>query len=136
MLGLRLNDASLEGRLRVLAIGAHADDIEIGCGATILELAAAKRLRSCCWVVLATDDTRADEARASAAAFLSGCDTPDVRVASFPESYLPYVGGEVKDYVESLAADLAPDLVLTHHRGDLHQDHRLVAELGEPERAA
>jgi LmbE family N-acetylglucosaminyl deacetylase len=115
--------------LDLLCLGAHADDIEIGCGATLLQLARSGRPVTCHWVVLGADAPREQEARASAAAFLEGCTEADVRVAAFRESYFPYLGREVKEYVEAIAAELSPDLVLTHHRDDLHQDHRLVAEL-------
>ena len=115
--------------LEVLCLGAHADDIEIGCGATLLQLARSDQPVTCHWVVLAADEPRALEARASAGAFLDGCKEVDVRVASFRESYFPYGGSEVKDYMQALASEISPDLVFTHHREDRHQDHRLVAEL-------
>jgi LmbE family N-acetylglucosaminyl deacetylase len=126
---LRLNlEAGDAGLHKVLCLGAHADDIEIGCGATLLQLAAALRIE-CHWVVLSADDTRREEAQASAGNFLADCARADVRVASFRESYFPYIGAQVKDYIESLAAELDPDVVFTHARDDLHQDHRLVSEL-------
>ena len=128
MLNVELGRGS-DGPLEILCLGAHADDIEIGCGATLLQLARSARPITCHWVVFAADAARSAEARASAAAFLDGCKEIDVRVASFRESYFPYVGSEVKDYMQALAAEISPDLVFTHHRDDLHQDHRLVAEL-------
>jgi LmbE family N-acetylglucosaminyl deacetylase len=114
--------------LTVLCMGAHSDDIEIGCGATVLQLARARPVR-CHWVVLSADERRASEARAAARAFLEDCVDADVRVADFRESYFPYVGEQVKDYVQAVAAEIAPDLVLTHDRDDLHQDHRITGEL-------
>jgi LmbE family N-acetylglucosaminyl deacetylase len=111
----------------VLAIGAHADDIEIGCGGTMLRLLAERADVTPTWVVLSARGERADEARASAAAFLGPeC---DVVVAEFRDGYLPYEGGAVKDLFEELKERLEPHLVLTHTRDDLHQDHRLVCEL-------
>jgi LmbE family N-acetylglucosaminyl deacetylase len=112
----------------VLCIGAHADDIEIGCGATLLQLVKARPV-TCHWVVLSGDDERLEEAAVSANAFLEGCARVDWRVASFRESYFPYLGSDVKDYVQALAADISPDVVFSHHGDDLHQDHRIVGEL-------
>ena len=113
---------------RVLALGAHADDIEIGCGATLLALQRACEIEVT-WVVLATDGVRGDEARASANAFLQDTAAHSVQCHGFRDGYLPYVGGEVKDVFEELKREVDPELVLTHGRSDLHQDHRLVCEL-------
>jgi LmbE family N-acetylglucosaminyl deacetylase len=130
MLALRLDTASLAGPLNVLAIGAHADDIEIGCGGTLLRLAESHPGASLTWIVLSGGDgDRADEARSSAAEFARGFASSRVEVESFRDGYFPYVGAEVKDYFERLKADLEPDIVFTHQRFDLHQDHRLVSEL-------
>ena len=117
-------ELELEGahRLRVLAIGSHADDIEIGCGGTLLRLAATKNLELH-WVVLSAAGERADEARASAAAFGAHAD-----VQSFRDAFFRY-GAEVKEYFEGLKQQFEPDLVFTHYDADRHQDHRLVAEL-------
>ena len=126
MLGLPLTAAG--GNVeRVLAIGSHADDIEIGCGATLLALTR-KRPLHVTWVVIAASGTRADEARQSAEAFLTDAANADVRILEFRDSFLPYDGGKVKEAFEDLK-DVDPDLVLTHTRHDLHQDHRLACEL-------
>jgi len=124
----RLRDGSRPLR-RVLVLGSHSDDIEIGCGATLLAMTRANPTLKVTWVVFAATDQRADEARAGAAQFLEAAESPEVVVHGFRDGFLPYVGGEVKDIFESLKADLDPDLVLTHARFDLHQDHRLVCEL-------
>ena len=113
---------------RVLAIGCHADDVEIGCGATLLALTRAHPGISVTWVVLAAAGRRGDEAKASARDFLADAGSSDVRVHEFRDGFLPYLGGEVKDVFESLKP-VEPDLVLTHARDDLHQDHRLACEL-------
>ena len=114
--------------LRLLVIGAHADDIEIGCGGTILRLIADGRVASVRWAVLSAAGTRADEARTAAAAVLG--DVPaEVEIDDFRDGYFPYLGGAVKDRIQALATGPAVDLVLTHRREDLHQDHRLVSEL-------
>ena len=115
------------GPRRVLALGAHADDIEIGCGGTLLRLAAEARLMVK-WVVFCSTPERAAEARASAAAFLDGVER-DVVVRDFRDGFLPYSGAQVKEAFEELKREFSPDLVFTHHREDRHQDHRLVSEL-------
>ncbi len=118
-----------DGPLRVLALGAHADDIEIGCGGTLLRLAAERRGLEVVWVVFCATPERAAEARSSAAVFLTGAARARVVVHDHRDGFLPYLGGAVKDTFESLKREVNPDLVLTHHREDRHQDHRLVSEL-------
>jgi len=113
--------------LSLVVLGAHADDIEIGCGGTILRFAEAGIPLHVTWVVLSAAGERADEARASAAAFLAGVPS-DVRIGAFRDAFFPHDPG-VKEFVEALKHDIEPDLVLTHTRGDLHQDHRIVCEL-------
>ena len=127
MHGLSL-DALAGSAERVLVIGSHADDIEIGCGATLLSLVRSTSGLAVTWVVLAASGERADEARASARAFLADAGDVDIQVHAFRDGFLPYLGGEVKDVFESLKS-VRPDLVLTHTRDDLHQDHRLACEL-------
>ncbi|MDF2739782.1 MAG: hypothetical protein K0S88_1149 [Actinomycetia bacterium] len=114
---------------RLLAVGAHADDIEIGCGATILRLVAEHPGLSVDWLVLSGHGDRAGEAADSAAAFLAGAGATRVMVEGFRDGFFPYDGGAVKERFERLKAEVAPDLVLTHRLEDRHQDHRLVAEL-------
>ena len=114
---------------RVLALGAHSDDIEIGCGATLLMLARARNDLEVTWVVFAAQDERAREARASAELFLADAERADVQIHGYRDGFLPYVGGEVKEVFEALKDSFEPDLVLTHTRHDLHQDHRLLCEL-------
>lgn len=114
---------------RLLAVGAHADDIEIGCGATILRLVAEHPGLSVDWLVLSGHGDRAGEAADSAAAFLTGAGATRVVVEGFRDGFFPYDGGAVKERFERLKAEVAPDLVLTHRLEDRHQDHRLVAEL-------
>jgi LmbE family N-acetylglucosaminyl deacetylase len=113
---------------RVLAIGCHADDIEIGCGGTLMAMIRARPSVSVTWVVLAAPEDRAAEARASAQAIVANAAASDVRVHEFRDGFLPYVGGEVKEVFEGLK-DINPDAIFTHGRHDLHQDHRLACEL-------
>jgi LmbE family N-acetylglucosaminyl deacetylase len=114
---------------RVLALGSHSDDIEIGCGATLLALTRTHPELEVTWVVLGAQGVREQEARASAEAFLSAAAQSEIVVHGFRDGYFPYVGGEVKDVFEQLKSELDPDLILTHSRRDLHQDHRLVCQL-------
>ncbi len=114
--------------LRVLALGCHADDIEIGCGGTLLALRGNGRALDVRWVVFSTQGERRDEARASAEELLAGVDRAEVVLHDFRDGFLPYTGAAVKEAVEA-AKDFAPDLIFTHQRHDLHQDHRLLCEL-------
>jgi LmbE family N-acetylglucosaminyl deacetylase len=114
---------------RVLALGSHSDDIEIGCGATLLALTRARPEIEVTWVVLGAEGEREREARACAEAFMGAATQSEVVVHGFRDGFFPYVGGEVKDVFEGLKSRLDPDLILTHARHDLHQDHRLVCEL-------
>jgi LmbE family N-acetylglucosaminyl deacetylase len=121
---------SLPGSLRrVLAIGCHSDDIEIGCGGTLLTLTRSRPGLEVDWVVLAASGDRSDEARASAEAFLAAAGAARVEIHDFRDGFLPYSGGQVKELFEDLKSRVEPDLVLTHTRDDLHQDHRLACEL-------
>jgi LmbE family N-acetylglucosaminyl deacetylase len=124
---LRLSSA--EPLRRVLAIGCHADDIEIGCGGTILTLLRANHGLEFDWVVLSAGGERGDEARASARAFLESAAAARIEVHEFRDGFLPYSGGEVKELFEDLKGRVDPQLVLTHTRADLHQDHRHACEL-------
>jgi LmbE family N-acetylglucosaminyl deacetylase len=125
MLGL----SPAEPLRRILAIGCHADDLEIGCGGTLLTLVAAYPELEVDWVVLAAPGERGDEARASAAAFLAGAASARVEVHEFRDGFLPYVGGEAKEVFEELKRRVDPQAVLTHAGYDFHQDHRLACEL-------
>jgi len=117
------------GPKRVLALGAHPDDIEIGCGGTILRLMAEGRCLEVLWVVFCSTPEREAEARASARAFLEGAPSAQVVVRSYRDGFLPWSGAAVKDEFEALKREFSPDLVFTHYRQDRHQDHRLVSDL-------
>ncbi len=117
-----------DGRLQVLALGAHADDIEIGCGATLLRLAAERELHVH-WMVFCSTPERAVEAQASAADFLRNAASARVVVRAHRDGFLPWNGAALKEEFEALKKEVAPDVVLTHYRDDRHQDHRTVSEL-------
>ena len=128
MIGLELGRPD-SAPLTVLALGAHSDDIEIGCGGTILTLLGGARPVHVIWVVLSARGERGREAERSAAAFLDGADAREVVLEQFRDGFLPYDGAAAKDVFERLKGQVSPDLILTHARHDLHQDHRLVCEL-------
>ena len=127
MIGLSLGRDRQEP-LSILCLGAHSDDIEIGCGATILQLSRRKTKPRFCWVVLSARGVRQIEAQRAADQFTSGCES-DVILKDFQDGYLPYDGGKVKDFFEELKLRIRPDVIFTHGNGDAHQDHRLVSEL-------
>jgi len=89
---------------------------------------AARREMEIRWVVFSSNEQRKQEAFKSAEAFLGSID-PKVMVHDFCDGFLPYIGTQIKDRFEEIKADFSPDLILTHYRDDLHQDHRLVSEL-------
>ena len=114
---------------RILAIGAHPDDIEIGCGGTILKLIEQGAVAEVHWVVLSGEGERAEEARASAKAMLGDLGRIEIDVCDFADGFFPYEGKRIKGFFEGLKAELAPDVIFTHQRSDLHQDHRTTCEL-------
>lgn len=127
MFHLQLDRISTEP-CTVLCLGAHSDDIEIGCGGTILRLLKCYPNAEVWWVVLTAAGARRREALVSAKAFLEGCKKQRVMLKSFRESFLPYRGEQVKGFFEELKRRCDPDVVFTHYRQDLHQDHRVISE--------
>jgi len=114
---------------RVLCLGSHSDDIEIGCGGTILQLAEDVPELEVYWVVFGSDDERAREAAESAACFLERAKTKTVVVKDFRASFFPFAGETIKEHFEQLKHAFTPDVVFTHYRHDLHQDHQLISQL-------
>lgn len=115
--------------LRVLALGAHSDDIEIGAGGAVLSWIASGAEVSVDWCALSAPGERADEARASAMEFLAGAKQAEIHLGQFRDGYFPAERTAVKDWVEGLKRLEKPDVVLCHQRNDAHQDHRMVCEL-------
>lgn len=124
-LNLRKN---ADGGLTVLCLGAHCDDIEIGCGGTLLQLKSAFPQLRFHWVVFNASGLRGQEAAKAAELFTAGCQK-QVVLKDFRDGFLPYSGGQVKDYFEQIKGQVHPDLIFTHWHGDAHQDHRLISEL-------
>lgn len=113
--------------LNILCLGCHSDDIEIGCGGTILRLREQYPNAVFHWVVFSANGVRESEAKRAASLFV-GARSGNLLLKNFPDGFMPFVGGEVKQVFEELKT-LMPDLILTHSREDAHQDHRLIAEM-------
>lgn len=127
MLPLRIG--STHERLRVLCLGAHADDIEIGCAGTLLRWLKEYRHVEVTWAVMSATDARATEARASARALMRGADRLDVHLGDLEDAHFPADFRKAKSMFSELRKRVRPDVILTHRLEDRHQDHRLVAEI-------
>jgi LmbE family N-acetylglucosaminyl deacetylase len=127
---LRLSLGARPGApLRILCLGAHSDDVEIGCGGTILRLLAEHPGSTVHWVVFSASELREREGRASAADFLAGAANVTVAVKRYRESFFPAQWTDIKESFEEIRRAAEPDVVFSHARQDLHQDHRVVSEL-------
>jgi len=116
--------------LKILCLGSHGDDIEIGCGGTLLQLAQDYEGQLIVhWVVFSATMEREKEARESAEAFLRGTKEKKIIIYHYEDSFFPYVGGEIKRTMHQVSCEFAPDLIFTHRGQDAHQDHRLISEL-------
>ncbi len=118
-----------DSALKILCMGAHSDDIEIGCGGTILKLIENNRKIIFHWIVFSSDEERAREASYSANLFLEGAQEKKIVIQNFRNSFFPFIGAEIKEFFEELKQEFSPDLIFTHCRHDLHQDHRLISDL-------
>ena len=127
MLNLGLDGAQTDVS-SLLVVGAHCDDIEIGCGGSILRILSAWPEASITWVVLTGDAVRTAEARLSAAAFAPNRPMR-LEIGEFTDGYVPYQGAAVKDFVADLARRISPDVIFVPNKNDAHQDHRFAAEL-------
>ena len=122
-------ELSLERVKNVLCLGAHSDDIEIGCGGTLLKLIRDHEGLNIRWVVFSADGRRSREARSSAKAFLAGAAHTQIVVKRFRDSFFPVEAERIKKYFEEIKATFQPDVVFTHYRDDRHQDHRILSDL-------
>jgi LmbE family N-acetylglucosaminyl deacetylase len=118
-----------DGIKKVLCLGAHSDDIEIGCGATVLRLIQEQPDIQIYWLVFSARGVRAREAKRSAGDFLRGVRSQWIRTMTFKESYFPSKWPAIKDAFEKVKREFEPDLVLTQYRDDRHQDHRVLSDL-------
>ena len=121
-------DKSKNEALSILCLGAHSDDIEIGCGGTILRLIEQYPACKFHWVVFSAIGVRKTEAQRAAESF-AGSRLERLLLKDFRDGFMPYVGSDVKAVFEELKQTVSPDLILTHNRRDAHQDHRLLSEL-------
>lgn len=126
MLAVKLSRAA-NLPLRILCIGAHCDDIEIGCGGTIADLIANHPESIVHWIVFSASEAREREALAGANRVAGP--KVETEILQFRDGYFPFMGVEIKDYFENLKQRVVPDLVFTHSLDDRHQDHKLLAEL-------
>lgn len=114
---------------RVLLLGAHSDDIEIGCGGTVLRFLAETCGADVAWAVFSGGTERQQEARASASAFLIGAQLKLIHCFDFKDGFFPKQWAEIKEEVEGLRREFEPDVIFTHCREDRHQDHRVLSDL-------
>lgn len=125
--GKRLGEG--ESALNLLLLGAHCDDIEIGCGATILRLVRECPIKHIKWVVFCANPVRELEARACAEEFLKNVPSKEIIIRDYKDGFLSQQYTDVKNFFEQIKQDIDPDVVFTHYQHDLHQDHRLLSEL-------
>lgn len=128
MLGIELKKREGDP-FHVLCLGAHSDDLEIGCGGTMLRLLTEYENIHIVWIVFCAVGERAREAKAAAGMFLNKAKNVRVELMDFRDGFFPYGGDAIKERFESLKSECSPHLILTHCRHDLHQDHRLISEL-------
>jgi len=115
--------------LRILCLGAHSDDLEIGCGGSILRILEEHPSIEIHWIVFSSNQERENEARASVDLFLAKAGHKNIVIKDYKDAFFPYIGGEIKNYFEEIKQNINPDLIFSHYRMDLHQDHRLISEL-------
>ncbi|HYZ95223.1 MAG TPA: PIG-L deacetylase family protein [Nitrososphaeraceae archaeon] len=128
MLKLNFNDTN-PSIYKVLCLGSHCDDIEIGCGGTILRLIENYQNIEFYWVVFSSNVQREPEAYQSANSFLKNAKAKTIVIKKFRDGFFPFIGIEIKEFFEQFKQDFNPDIIFTHYRHDLHQDHRLISEL-------
>jgi len=115
--------------LKILCLGAHCDDIEIGAGGTLLKLLDEYTIEQVTWIVFSSNEVRKKEAAKSAERFLSHVPGKNIRFNHFRDGFFPYEGNKIKEYFEQLKNELSPDVIFTHYRDDRHQDHRVISDL-------
>jgi LmbE family N-acetylglucosaminyl deacetylase len=115
--------------IKVLCLGAHSDDIEIGCGGTLCRLIGEYENIQVDWIVFGSSGLRSQEALDSATTLLDRVKERKIVIKGFRDGFFPFAGAEIKDYFEQLKREVQPDIIFTHYRQDLHQDHRLLSDL-------
>jgi LmbE family N-acetylglucosaminyl deacetylase len=124
-----MQDFHLDEIRSILCLGAHADDLEIGCGGTLMEMLSRRQNINVHWIVFSASGCRAEEAAVSAERFLSLASQKQVVLRDYRDTFFPAAYESIKEYFEQIKRDVSPDLVFTHRREDMHQDHRVIAEL-------
>jgi len=124
-----MHDFHFDDIRSILCLGAHADDLEIGCGGTLLKILANHPGIDVHWVVFSASESRAHEATASAERFMELSGQKQVTLRDYRDSFFPAFYGSIKEYFEQIKDEVRPDLIFTHRREDMHQDHRVIAEL-------
>ncbi|AHW60971.1 N-acetylglucosaminyl deacetylase, LmbE family [Draconibacterium orientale] len=115
--------------LKILCLGAHCDDIEIGAGGTLLKIIQENEVSHLSWIVFASNKIRKQEALISAHRFVEDIPNNKVSINTFRDGFLKTEFVKIKEYFEELKKDIDPDLIFTHYRKDRHQDHRLISDL-------
>ena len=115
--------------LKILCLGAHCDDIEIGAGGTLLKLFNEYPVEQVSWIVFSSNDLRKKEAQKSAEQFLAEVPGKNIIINSFRDGFFPFPGTEIKEYFEEIKNEFSPDIIFTHFRDDRHQDHRFMSDL-------
>ena len=114
---------------KILCLGAHSDDIEIGCGGTLLRFVEEVPNAQFRWIVFSGNKVRNKEALQSESTFLNKIQSKQIDVHTFRESYFPFIGAEIKDCFEKIKKEFRPDIIFTHYSNDAHQDHKLISKL-------
>ncbi|GBD90805.1 glcNAc-PI de-N-acetylase [bacterium BMS3Abin04] len=115
--------------LNILFLGAHSDDIEIGCGGTILKIIRNYRVNAVKWIVFSSNEVRKKEAQISAENFLQNVENKMIEFRSYRDGFLPFSATEIKNDFEQIKKSFNPDIIFTHYRQDRHQDHRFLSDL-------
>ena len=114
---------------KILCFGAHPDDIEIGCGGTILKFIRESPKAQFRWIIFSGNKIRQREAKESASNLLNEIESKQIDIHDFRESYFPFVGANIKDCFERIKDEFNPDIIFTHYANDAHQDHMLISKL-------
>lgn len=124
-----LSERRDQKKLNLLVLGAHCDDIEIGCGGTLLKWSMEARIQKIIWVIFSSNATRKEEARRSAEMYLQDIPESEIIILDYQDAYLTFDAKEIKEKFEEIRHLMDPDIVFTHYRNDRHQDHRLLSDL-------